>query len=166
MKISLRRLNEFDLEPFSNWMRDRDLLDILSPGADVPSKEDVLSGFVNLLKSKNDLHFIVSDSDLPIGMVSLLRDKSGWFKMQVMIGEKKYWNRGCDVEAIRLAAEMMKDRELDVFMEVRPDSEKTIAAFTSCGFMPQKIKRCPRDTNFPKVLRMDLSREKPDYLSA
>jgi RimJ/RimL family protein N-acetyltransferase len=167
VKISLRRLNEFDLECFSKWLRDKELLDSFFPGTEVPTKEEVLLGFATILNNKKDVYLMIIDKEKPIGMISLLRDKVGSsYKIQILIGEKDYWYRGCDVEALRILTERIKHKDMNVYMEVKPESEKSIAVFTSLGFVAQKVKKCPRDKLFPRVLRMDFTRKDVDFLDA
>ncbi|MDD4409394.1 MAG: GNAT family N-acetyltransferase [Candidatus Pacebacteria bacterium] len=173
MKISLRKLKELDLGSFSKWMRDEELLRQFFPGVEVPSKEEILLSFVDIMKNKKDMYFmILNKKSEPIGMISLLRDKvvkdkSGSYKMQVFIGEKEYWYSGCDVEAMKILVEKLENKDVDFYLEVRPENEKAVALFTSFGFVPQKIKKYPKDNIFPRVLRMDFDRKNSvDFFNA
>jgi RimJ/RimL family protein N-acetyltransferase len=62
------------------------------------------------------------------------------------------------MEAVKQMIEKIKEKEgLKVYVEIRPDSERSIAAFASYGFVPTKSKRYPKDNHFPQVLKMELS---------
>lgn len=167
MKISLRKLNEYDLEAFSRWMRDEELLSTFFAGIEVPLKEEVLKSFASMLKSKKDFYYIVEDKNIPIGLLSLLKEKrANEYKIQLLIGEKDYWYKGCDVEALKCLAEEIRNKDIDVFLEVKSENEKAIAIFSSFGFTAQKIKKYPKDPLFPKVLRMDFNKRDIDFLTS
>lgn len=157
MKISLRKLNEFDVVYFSKWMQDQELINLINPGGEIPLVSEIQKGFLKFVKSEKDIHHIITVRETPIGLISLLKDsKTDWYKMQIIIGEKEHWSKGYDIEAVKMLSEMMeKEENINLCLEVNPENERAIAAFAGCGFVPQKIKKYPKDINFPQALRME-----------
>lgn len=168
MKISLRKLNEFDVVCFSKWMQDQELMELLSPGSEVPLGSDVQKSFLKFVKSEKDIHYVIMAKESPIGMISLLKDsRTNWHKMQLLIGEKDYWSKGYDIEAIKMLPEIIETTEdINLCLEVNPENERAIAAFVGCGFVPQKVKKYSKDVNFPKALRMEFNRNGSDYCNS
>jgi RimJ/RimL family protein N-acetyltransferase len=159
VKISLRKLNQFDVEDFILWMNDESILALTTGTPEKFSENDLKKCFLKMVNSKNDFHYTILLGEKPIGLVSLIKDRTNNHKMQLVIGDKNCWSKGYDMEAIKQLVEVVKQEGEDVkiYLEVKPESTRSIAAFASYGFVPTKSKRYPSDEHFPKSLKMELS---------
>ncbi|MDD3084242.1 MAG: GNAT family N-acetyltransferase [Candidatus ainarchaeum sp.] len=158
MKISLRELNEFDIENFLLWMKDESVLRLAIGNAEEFLEQDIKKCFSKMVNSKKDEHYAILLSEKPIGLISLIKDRENNHKMQLLIGDKGYWSKGYDMEAVKQMVEKIKERkDLQVYIEVRPDKTGSIAAFANYGFVPTKNKKYPKDGHFPRALKMELS---------
>ncbi|MCK9578447.1 GNAT family N-acetyltransferase [bacterium] len=158
MNIQLRKLNDLDVGSFISWMNDESVLSLATGTSENFLESDLRKCFSKMINSSKDFHYAITLNDRAIGFASLIEDRYGGHKMQLMIGDKDCWAKGYDMEAVRQLVE--KARELNnvkVYLEIRPESERSIAAFASYGFIPTKNKRYPKDGHFPRALKMELS---------
>ena len=158
MKISLRKLNGFDVENFVSWMSDENILALTTGTSEGFLESDLRKCFSKMISSDKDFHYAITLNERAIGFASLVKDRYGGHKMQLMIGDKTCWSKGYDIEILKQLIEKTKEMEgIKAYLEVRPDSNRSIAAFASCGFVPTKSKRYPKDGHFPQTLKMELS---------
>jgi len=158
VKISLRKLNEFDIKDFSSWMKDENILMLATGNKEEFLEQDIKKYFSKMISDENNMHHAILLNEKAIGLISLVKDRTNSHKMQLLIGDKTCWSKGYDMEAVKQMIEKIKEKEgLKVYVEIRPDSERSIAAFASYGFVPTKSKRYPKDNHFPQVLKMELS---------
>jgi len=158
VKISLRELNEFDIENFLLWMKDESVLTLAMGNTEEFLEQDIKNCFLKMVNSKKDEHYAILLSEKPIGLISLIKDRESNYKMQLLMGDKTYWSKGYDMEAVKQMIEKIKERkDLKVYVEIRPDKTRSIAAFANYGFIPTKSKKYPKNGHFPRALKMELS---------
>ncbi len=110
-----------------------------------------------MFQSKTDYHYMIVLSKKVIGHISLTGRKNNWHETQIIIGEKKHWNKGCGTKAIKLL--LKKAKQLNVFkiyLEVRPENTGAIKAYKKCGFSKIGIKKYPHNKYLSKTLKMGL----------
>lgn len=156
-KILLRKIKLSDKRYFAKWWRNKELLKLTSGILKRISDQEVNKYFKNILDSKKDYHFMITLDKKVIGHISLVKRRNRWYETQIVIGEKKYWNKGYGTEAIQMT--IKKARQLGVskiFLRVRPTNLIAIRAYEKCGFKKTRIKRYPRNKYLPETLRMEL----------
>lgn len=159
MKISLRKLNESDAENFLLWMKDENILISIMGAESLEefSEQDIQKCFLKMASSEKDFHKMILLKDKPIGLASLIKDKANDYRLQLIIGDKECWSKGYDLEAIKQMVKEIKENNLKAYLEVNPNSARSIAVFADFGFVPAKNKRYPKDKHFRQTLKMELS---------
>ncbi|MFA6251878.1 MAG: GNAT family protein [Candidatus Paceibacterota bacterium] len=158
MKISLRKLNGFDIENFMLWMNDEELLSLITGNTESFSESDLRKCFIKMVNSDKDFHYAILLEERAIGIASLIKDRYEGHKMQLIIGDKEHCAKGYDMEAVKQVIEKVKEMgNLKVYLEIKPESERSIAAFANYGFIPTKNKKYPKDGHFSQALKMELS---------
>lgn len=155
--ISLRKVKNTDKKYFAKWWRDKELLRLTSGVLECISDEEVEEYFSMMEKTKTDHHFVIIVDKKPIGHISLIKRGNNWHETQIIIGEKKYWNKGYGTRAIRLLVK--KANRLGakrIYLEVRPDNMRAINAYEKCGFQRTGIKKYPKNKYLPETLKMTL----------
>jgi len=156
--LSLRKIRIKDKKYFAKWWRDKELLKLTSGILKSISDAEVNRYFSAMLKNKNDHHFMITIGEKVIGHASLAKRRNGWHETQIVIGEKKCWNKGCGTKAIKLL--IKKANRLDIskiYLEVRPTNFRAIRAYEKCGFKKAGIKKYPGNKYLPETLKMRLS---------
>lgn len=88
-----------------------------------------------------------------------MKRKNGWYETQIIIGEKKYWNKNYGTKAIQLLIKKAKKLGiLKIYLEVRPNNLRAIATYEKCGFKKSRIKKYPKNKYLPETLRMELKK--------
>lgn len=158
MNISLRQLNEIDAERFVSWMSDESILALVTGATEGYTEGELKKCFTKMITSELDYHYAIILKDKTIGIASLCKDRYGGHKMQLLIGDREHWSKGYDIEVVKQLVEKAKEIEnIKVYLEVKPESERSIAAFANCGFVATKTKRYPKDEHFPRAVKMELS---------
>lgn len=154
-KISLRKLKIIDKKYFAKWWRDKSLSKILSGNLDYVTDLEVDKYFFAFLKNKNDHHFMIIADKKVIGHIFLSKIRKDLFSVQIVIGEKEYWNKGIGTKAIKMVIEKAKKLGIKkVSLEVRPDNFRAIRVYEKCGFIKKGIKKYPKNKLLPEVLKM------------
>lgn len=156
MKISLRKLQKDDLNYFTKWWKDIDLIDLTSCNFDPLSDEEVKEYFDDMLNSKSDNHWMIEAEGEIIGHINLSRRDNDWYETQIVIGEKDYLNQGFGPQAIRLMLEEAKNENIDqIYLEVRPENTRAIRAYEKAGFEKIRTIKYPDNPNLPETIRME-----------
>ena len=156
-KISLRKIKLSDKRFFAKWWRNKELLKLTSGALKRISDKEMEKYFSAIFHSKENHHFIMELYRNAIGHISLVKRKNSWFETQIIIGEKKYWNKNYGAEAIQLLIEKAKKFGISkIYLEVRPNNTRAIMAYEKCGFEKSRIKKYPRNKYLPETLRMEL----------
>jgi RimJ/RimL family protein N-acetyltransferase len=155
--ITLRKIKFTDRKYFAKWWGDKNLLKLTSGVLKHISDKEVDKYFQGILENKKDHHFIIALDKKVIGHISLAKRKNNYYEMQIIIGEKEYWNKGYGSKAIR--ALLKKARRLKIskiYLEVRPNNIRAIRAYEKCGFKKNKIIKHPKNKYLPETLKMEL----------
>ncbi len=157
LKITLRKIKITDKKYFARWWRDKELLKLTSGVLKSISDKEVNEYFQNILHSKKDYHFMIILDKKIIGHISLTKRQNNWYETQIVIGEKKYWEKGYGSKAIKFLIKKVKRFGISkIFLEVRPTNNRAICAYEHCGFKKIKIMLYPENKYLPKTLRMEL----------
>ncbi|MBU2578596.1 GNAT family N-acetyltransferase [Patescibacteria group bacterium] len=160
-KLFLRKLKITDKKYFAKWWRDKDLLKLTSGILKPISDKKMERYFLIMRESKSDYHFIITIGKKTIGHISLAKRKRGWYETQIIIGEKKYWNKGYGTKAINLLINKAKCFDiLKIYLEVRPKNTRAIKAYENCGFQKVRIKKYSKNKYLSQTLRMELKLKK------
>ncbi len=153
----MRKIKLSDKKYFAKWWRDKDLLKLTSGRLRRISDKKVDKYFLQMIKSKNDYHFLINLNKKSIGHISLMKRKNNWHETQIIIGEKKYWCKGYGTKAIHLLIKKAKQIDIPkIYLEVRPNNARAIKAYEKCGFQKSGIKKYPENKYLPETLRMVL----------
>lgn len=158
-KISLRKIKLSDKKYFAKWWRDEELLKLTSGILEHISDKEVEKYFSTIFSSKENHHFIIELNRVVIGHISLVKRKNGWYETQIIIGEKKYWNKNYGTTAIQMFIKKAKKLSISkIYLEVRLDNIRAIKAYEKCGFEKSGIKKYPKNKYLPETLRMKLEK--------
>lgn len=154
-KITLRLVNKSDIKYFSVWWRDSELARLTS-GIIAPISDDKLNEyFLDILKNKNNHHFMIIVDSVTIGHVSLSKRQDDWYETQIVIGDHKYQGLGYGPRAIELLINEANKLHIDkIFLEVRATNTRAIKAYEKCGFIKDKMVQYPDNKYLPETLRM------------
>lgn len=135
-RLTLRKLRKSDQKYFAKWWRDKDLIGLTSGVFESITDAEVGQYFVAMLADSNDYHRMISIDGVPIGHIALVKSKNGWHETQIVIGEKKFLNKGYGVKAIN--AMLLRAREkwgiVKIYLDVRTNNCRAIRAYEKCGF--------------------------------
>jgi len=155
-RIYLRKIKESDLDCFSKWWRDDELLTLTSGVTDKISDMEVEKYFLTMKNSKSDLNFMITANSRPVGHISLNKRPNGDYETQIIIGEKENWSKGIGAEAIKQLIKKAKALKIkDIFLEVRPDNLRAINAYKKAGFREVGLKKYPNNLNLKEVIVME-----------
>jgi diamine N-acetyltransferase len=134
--IELRKIKKEDLKYFLKWWKDKDLINLTS-GVYEDSDKILMKYFANFLKTKKDNHYIILCNDKVIGNISLTHKDNKTVEMHIIIGEKKYQDKGYGTLAINQAVKTTFNKlgYRKIIIEVRPDNFRAIRAYEKCGFV-------------------------------
>lgn len=133
-KVTLRPLQYSDMERCSRWIADAEVVKHVSvvppPNGKRPAPDEDGGGCDFAILAENGEH---------IGVVGLhsLRVKERTAELGILIGEKRYWDRGYGADAVmavlRFAFEAMRLRQVQLRVDV--DSPRAIRCYEKCGFV-------------------------------
>jgi RimJ/RimL family protein N-acetyltransferase len=155
-RLSLRKIKLSDKIYFAKWWRDPILLKLTSGELKKISDKEVDKYFDAIYKTNNSLEFMIDLGQKTIGHISLVKRKNNWYEMQIVIGDKKYWNKGYGTKTILLLMQKAKRLKIHkIFLEVRLTNKRAIKAYENSGFVQKRIKKYPKNKNLPETLRME-----------
>jgi len=154
--ISLRKLKNYDINYFAKWWRGKELLKLTSGILRRISDKEIGKYFQNMINDKKSHHYmIVFEKKKTIGHTSLSLRKNNWYETQIVIGEKKYQNKGYGTEAIKQILKRAKKLGIKkTYLEVRPTNNRAIKAYKKCGFQEAGFKKYPKNKYLPITLKM------------
>ena len=156
-KITLRKIKLLDIKHFAKWWMNKELLKLTSGILKPISNQEVEKYFLAMLRSKNDYHFMIIVNKKVIGHISLVKRKNNWYETQIIIGEKRYWNKRHGTKAIQILIKKAKRLGIPkIYLEVRPGNLRAINAYENCGFVKIRIKKYSKNKFLPETLRMEL----------
>lgn len=140
-KIYLRPLLKSDLtKKYLNWLNDREVAKYIETGFFPTTKEDLENFYKRISKSKTDIMFavVVKKGNLHIGNIKLggIDWVHRYADLGILIGDKRYWGKGCGQAACRLLLEYTFNRlNLNkVFLGVYGTHKSAIKAYRKVGF--------------------------------
>jgi RimJ/RimL family protein N-acetyltransferase len=154
--VKLRPVVGTDLNYFSKWWRDEDLLRVTSGKNEALSNVAVANYFRSIKTTSSALHFMVDTEDGTIGHVSLQQREEGWWETQIVIGEKTAQGKGFGPEAIKLLLEKAREQRINqIYLEVRPENVKAIGAYEKVGFSRKGDTIFTGNPDQPELIRME-----------
>jgi len=156
--ISLKKLKLPDIKYFFHWWRNKDLLKLTSGRLKRISDQEVRKSFEKMINNKKDSHYLITLNNKVIGHIALTSKHSGWFEVQIIIGSKKYWDKGYGTRAIKQLLRKAKKNGINkIYLEVRPTNIRAIRVYEKCGFQEAGIKKYPKNKYLPEILKMVLN---------
>jgi len=156
-KVLLRKLKITDKKYFAKWWRDKSLSHLMSGSTKYVTDKEVDEYFSAFCKSRTDFHHMIIVEKKVIGHVFLSKNKKDSYSIQIVIGEKEYWNKGVGTKAIKIAIQKSKKKGVKkIALEVRPNNFRAIRAYEKCGFVKKGTKKYPKNKLLPEVLKMSL----------
>ena len=144
-KTVVRKLERRDLEKSMTWLKDPSVNKFLSHDFNnlTVGQEEAWYGF--LQDSKNDLVLAVLDKNdsKHIGNCALHKIDlvESTCEIGIVIGEKKYWNRGFGSDAIKSVVRFaFKSLNLSkILLNVYSYNKRAIKSYKKCGFVQVKV---------------------------
>lgn len=155
-KIILKKLKHTDKKYFAKWWRDRELLKLTSGILKRISDQEVDKYFLAILDSKTDHHFMIVMNEKTIGHISLVKSRNNWYETQIVIGNKKYLNKGIGTKAVQLLIKKAHRLGISkIYLEVRPTNIRAVKAYEKCGFEKTGFKHYLKNKFLPETIRME-----------
>lgn len=161
MNILLRKIKKSDWPYFLKWWQDKDLIRLTS-GIFEPSVGKLRKYFLTMISSKKDHHFVIeTEKGKIIGHLALNHKNKNRAETQIVIGEKKNWNKGIGTQAIKqlVAIAFSKLGYKEIYLEVRSNNLRAINLYKARGFKKIGIKKYPKNKYLPEVLMMLLTKK-------
>lgn len=167
-RVYLRGLEKIDLTGnMSQWANDSDVTYYMFMGATPSTGERLEDEYEPLWKSKIDIVLAVIDkkTDVHIGNVGLyvINWISRAAELRIIIGEKKYWNKGYGTEASQLtvAYGFEKLNLNKIWLGVNQDNKSAVKTYEKAGFIHEGILRQEiyRNGQYYDALRMSILRD-------
>ena len=143
--IQLRQeVFETDAWKIADWLDDHEVIQYLNEGQNVVKSIKQVIQRVNMpvlthLFNQNGSFFIIIEEKQPIGFLRLV-PKGKTAEMVIVIGEKKKWGKGLGKKVIiqGLRHAFFEWRMDEVTAKINNKNERSIKAFKSVGFKPEK----------------------------
>lgn len=156
--VSLRKVIDTDINYFSIWWRDSELIGLTSGDFGVLDDKTIAGYFKNLHYNTSDLHHMILCDEKPIGHVSLQRGDDNWWELQIIIGDASARGSGHGPEAIAQLLDIARHQSIvKVFLNVRPGNVSAIKAYSKVGFLTVGEVFQTANRNLPDLVRMELS---------
>lgn len=119
--------------------------------------QEVDEQFAWIFRDSQDLHYIITLNQKPIGHILLKKKINKWYETQIIIGEKAEQSKGYGTAAIKmLIAKAQKMGISKIYLEVRPNNKKAIRAYLKCGFKKVGIKKYTKNKYLKQTIKMVL----------
>ena len=135
---------EADAWKIADWLDDYEVIQYLNEGQNVVDSIRQVIQRVNMpilthLFNQNGSFFVIIEEKQPIGFLRLV-PKGKTAEMVIVIGEKEKWGRGLGKNAILqgLRHAFFEWRMEAVIVKINFKNERSIRAFKSLGFKPEK----------------------------
>lgn len=155
--FSLRKIRKTDKKYFAKWWRDTNLLKLTSGILRCITDDEIDKYFQNILKNKHNYYYLITINNKVVGNISLVKKEKGWYETQIIIGDKKYQNKGYGQKIMkRFIKKFKKKGILQIYLEVRPSNIRAIKSYEKCGFKKIKFIKHIKNKYLPKTLRMEI----------
>ncbi len=170
-KICLRGLRKSDLSgKMFSWANDAEVTRYMFTGLRPNSMEVLQEEYESLVRSNNDIVFAVVDrkTKAHIGNAGLyvINWVSRSAEFRIIIGEKKFWGKGCGTETAGLLLEYAFDKlNLNrVWLGVNADNKAGVACYKRAGFTVEGLLRQEiyRNGRYYDAVRMSVLRKEYD----
>lgn len=144
-KTVVRKLQRRDLERSMTWLKDPSVNKFLSHDFNNLTVEQEEAWYDFLQNSKDDLVFAVLDkNDLKhIGNCALhkIDPMKNTCEIGIVIGEKKYWNRGFGSDAVKSVIRFVFNslNISRILLNVYSYNKRAIRSYKKCGFVQVKV---------------------------
>jgi len=133
-----------DAWKIADWLDDNEVIKYLNEGRNVANSITQAIQRVNMpilthLFNQNGSFFMIMEKKQPIGFLRLV-PKGKAAEMVIVIGEKEKWGKGLGKHAIQegLRHAFFEWRMDEVIAKINLKNERSIKAFKSVGFKPEK----------------------------
>lgn len=167
-KVYLRGIERKDLEgPYFQWANDPKVTEYMFMGLKPNSLVALEEEYNTLMKSSNDVAFLVIDkqTDKPIGSAGIYA--ISWVartaEYRVMIGEKDFWDKGYGTEIAHLLMEYAfgKLNLNNLWLGVNADNPRAVKSYENAGFVTEGRLRALiyRNGKYYDVIKMNILRD-------
>lgn len=153
-KVYLRKVIASDKKYFAKWWRDKQLLKRTSGNLRRTSDREIDKYFRGLFDERRHDYIIMIGKKI-VGHIPLIMRKNGWYETMIVIGEKKFQDKGYGTQAMKLLlAKTLRTRIPKIYLRVRQENLRAIRMYEKCGFIKNRIIKYPKNKFLPKVLKM------------
>lgn len=158
-KLQLETIQPSDQPLFAKWWRSPELQRFTSGSRARLTDGEIERHFETMQKNRKDSHYLIRLGAIPIGHIALAKRRGGWYETQIIIGDRRFRNRGFGHVVIRtLLSRAKREGITRIYLEVRPDNIRAIKTYKKAGFIPRRIIR-HKSRLLPRTLRMEYARK-------
>ena len=166
--VYLRGLEKGDLKSnYFQWANDAEVTHYMEMGLKPNNFEQLEIEYNELIKSKNDIVFVIVDikTDILIGSCGLycINWISRKAEYRIIIGEKEYWNKGFGSEVAKLLIQygFEKLNLNKIWLGVNSENKGAEKSYVKAGFIREGILRqeIHRNNRYYDAVRMSILRE-------
>ena len=140
-KICLRPIRASDINrKYLSWLNDAEVTRYLETGQFPVTKKDLEAFYIGIKKSKTDVMFAMIEKKTGSHIGNIKLGGINWIHryadLGIMIGDKKYWGKGCGAAACMLLLEYAFNRlNLNkVFLGIYATHKHAIKTYQKAGF--------------------------------
>lgn len=140
-KICLRPIKASDINRrYLSWLNDAEVTKYIETGQFPVTKKDLETFYKEIKKSRTDVMFAMIEKKTGSHIGNIKLGGINWVHryadLGIMIGDKKYWGKGCGAEACTLLLEYAFNRlNLNkVFLGIYATHKKAIRTYQKSGF--------------------------------
>ncbi|MDI6917337.1 MAG: GNAT family protein [Thermoplasmatales archaeon] len=144
-KVVLRALEKDDLDRCLKWINDMDVVKLAGPPRFPKSKAEEEKWFEKTINDDKNRVLAIDANGKHIGNVGLhnidFRNRNAM--LGIMIGEKKYWNKGYGSDAVKTLVSLAFN-ELNlhkIYLHVFPSNKRALKCYEKCGFKKEGVLR-------------------------
>lgn len=156
MTITLRNLTKNDSQYFAKWWRDKELISLTSGNFEPLSDNDIKNQVKEMAQDTDSYHWLIQADSKIVGHINFNKLDNQKVELQIIIGEKEYWNKGIGKESVQKIIKKIKQLKFQkVYIEVRPTNSRAIHLYKKLGFKNLDLKKYPNNLNLPEVIMME-----------
>ena len=139
---------------FAKWWRDQELIGLTSGNFEKMSDKKIQASVRNMIGDKKEHHWMIKADSKTVGHINLCRLSPSKAELQIVIGEKDYWEKGIGKKAVELVLENAKKLNYkEIYIEIRPENSRARNLYKNLGFIERGTKKY-RNKYLPKVIMM------------
>jgi RimJ/RimL family protein N-acetyltransferase len=135
-KLELIKVTSKDRVYFKKWWHDKELIELTSRNFKPLSDNDFEKYFKAMLNSKSNHYYMILLDGRVVGNVSLVKSSNDFYEVQIVIGEKDFWNQGIGtltLDSLLILAEKKKIKKIK--LAVRPENKRAINLYKKFNFV-------------------------------